>query len=147
VLISAAPRVYFHGILLQETGSTGGGAVVTDRLGSVRANTQSSQTMKYYPYGAEITSTGDGRGKFGSYWRDSVGVDYANQRYYLNTIGRFLTPDPGGMGTADPKLPASWNRYAYVNGDPINFNDPRRKERYVAGFRWQRSLLGDCGVR
>ena len=35
-----------------------------------------------------------------------------------------MTPDPGGIRTADPKNPGSWNRYAYVNGDPVNFNDP-----------------------
>ena len=29
--------------------------------------------------------------------------------------------DPGGLRTADPRNPGSWNRYAYVNGDPVNF--------------------------
>jgi hypothetical protein len=28
------------------------------------------------------------------------------------------------MAAVDPKNPTSWNQYAYVNGDPVNFNDP-----------------------
>ena len=27
--------------------------------------------------------------------------------------------------TTGPRDPGSWNRYAYVQGDPINANDPR----------------------
>jgi hypothetical protein len=45
-------------------------------------------------------------------------------RYYSNVTGRFFSPDPSGIRTADPKDPRSWNRYAYVNGDPANFADP-----------------------
>ena len=50
-------------------------------------------------------------------------MDYADQRFYANTQGRFTSPDPyvasGGAGN-----PGSWNRYAYVGGDPINSRDP-----------------------
>jgi RHS repeat-associated protein len=119
--IVGSPRLYFNGMLIYETGSPGGGKVVADRLGSVGYSTHS---INYYPYGGEITTSNDGRGKFATYWRDSAGLDYAGQRYYANGIGRFLTPDPGGMATANPNDPASWNRYAYVNGDPTNFMDP-----------------------
>jgi hypothetical protein len=28
------------------------------------------------------------------------------------------------VASAGPENPSSWNRYAYVEGDPINFNDP-----------------------
>jgi RHS repeat-associated protein len=73
-------------------------------------------------YGAEVgTETGEGRVKFGTYTRDSAGVDYADQRYYGAGMGRFLTSDPLGMSAANLKAPGSWNRYAYVRGDPINF--------------------------
>jgi RHS repeat-associated protein len=53
-----------------------------------------------------------------------VGPDYADQRFYASTYGRFLTPDPMGAKAADPNDPDSWNRYAYAIDDPINRNDP-----------------------
>lgn len=46
----------------------------------------------------------------------------ADQRYYDRGTGRFLTADPStGSNAADP---GSWNKYAYVGGDPANFADP-----------------------
>lgn len=42
--------------------------------------------------------------------------------------GRFNTPDPStGSSAADP---GSWNKYLYVGGDPVNFNDPGGDRRY-----------------
>ena len=57
--------------------------------------------------------------------RDGPGQDYAQQRYYNNGTGRFWSVDPDGMATADASTPTSLNRYAYVNGDPVNFFDRR----------------------
>jgi RHS repeat-associated protein len=79
--------------------------------------------MSYFPYGEERTSTADGREKFGTYFRDPGGVDYADQRYYASAGGQFMTPDPDGLRGANPLNSTSWNRYAYVNGDPANFTD------------------------
>jgi RHS repeat-associated protein len=85
--------------------------------------------MAYWPYGGERpgtngSTTPDGREKFGTYFRDSyTSLDYADQRYYSFTWGRFQTPDPS-MDNVDYSNPTSWNMYAYVNGDPVNFNDP-----------------------
>jgi RHS repeat-associated protein len=125
------PNVYFAGKLIQEQGQW----VMTDRLGSVRLNGSGGRSS-YQPYGAEVTQTSDQRTKFATYYRDSAGLDYAGQRYYGNAMGRFLTPDPGGVNTVDPTDPGSWNRYAYVGGDPINFAD--RTGRY-------RNIVGNCG--
>jgi len=100
----------------------GGATVLTDRLGSVRANGQ-GETPAYYPYGEERTSTVDGREKFGTYFRDAIGQDYADQRYYGSGTGSFFTAGPGaGSGNASGSL--TWNRYSYANGDPVNHWDP-----------------------
>jgi len=54
-------------------------------------------------------------------------LNYADQRYYNATDGRFNTPDRYmalAGGTNDPSTPLSWNRYAYVAGDPANWREP-----------------------
>lgn len=45
-------------------------------------------------------------------------------RYYGVETGRFLTPHPGWIKTADPEDPKSWNGYGYVDGDLVDFIDP-----------------------
>jgi RHS repeat-associated protein len=118
------------------------GLVVTDRLGNVRANsTYGWKLMSYFPYGEERTSTPDGVDKFGTYFRDGPGQDYAEQRYYNNGTGRFWSVDPGGMATADASTPTSLNRYAYVNGDPVNYGDPSGRIVVYAGG----GLILNCG--
>jgi RHS repeat-associated protein len=58
------------------------------------------------------------------YFRDfDTGLDYANNRYHNPGTGRFMTPDPYA-GSVSLRDPGSWNRYAYVYGDPINYLDP-----------------------
>jgi RHS repeat-associated protein len=78
----------------------------------------------YYPYGEyEGTASGDDV-RFATYVRDSAtGLDYAVNRYYSSIIGRFMTPDPSRT-SVDQRSPQSWNRYAYVHNDPVNFYDP-----------------------
>jgi RHS repeat-associated protein len=104
--------------------------VLEDRLGSVRKRRVDSNgrevNMSYYPYGEERTTTAQGHFKFATYFRDATGFDYADQRYYDSRVGRFLTADPykAGTGSGDPADPQSWNRYAYVQNDPVNFWDP-----------------------
>jgi RHS repeat-associated protein len=88
--------------------------------------------MSYYPYGQERPqsngqTTPNGTDKFATYFRDAVGQDYADQRYY-NQAGRFFSPDPGGIATADSSNPGSWNRYSYASGDPVNRHDPHGTE-------------------
>jgi len=115
---ASGQNVYFGSKLIV----SGGVAVFTDRLGSVRANTQGEQ-FAYYPYGEERTNRPDGRDKFGTYFRDAVGQDYADQRYYSGNTGSFWSPDPS-MDNVDYSNPTTWNAYTYVNGDPVNANDP-----------------------
>jgi RHS repeat-associated protein len=96
--------------------------MVADRLGSVWD--RGGVEMRYYPYGEERTTTAQNEYKFGTYYRDeTTNVDYAMQRNFSSQVGRFLTPDPY-RASGGPAAPQSWNRYSYVEGDPVNFNDP-----------------------
>jgi RHS repeat-associated protein len=45
-------------------------------------------------------------------------------RRYSPVQGRWISPDPAGLGAVDPSNPQSWNRYAYVMNSPLNWVDP-----------------------
>ena len=123
-------NTYFAGKMLSEKGVF----IATDRLGSVRGDSN-GVSMSYYPWGEERgQGTTDNRTKFAGYYRDMPGQDYANARYYSQLTGSFWSPDPGGTTTyspnpsslqaVDPSNPGSWNRYLYALGDPVNGIDP-----------------------
>jgi RHS repeat-associated protein len=119
-------NVWFNGRNIAGNTTSGGfgGAPGDATFYQDRVGTDRSGGARYRPYGEEITSTSNDRVKFGTYIRDSAtGMDYADQRYYTSAYGRFSTPDPL-MGSATPRNPGSWNRYAYTAGDPINRTDP-----------------------
>jgi RHS repeat-associated protein len=111
-------------------------AFIQNRLGS---------QGNYYPYGeARGTVPQDAVG-FATYIQDSAtALDYADQRYYANNFGRFMTPDPYG-GSQSPRNPTSWNRYSYVLGDPINGNDPRGLECGTTSNQTGAPSGVDCG--
>ncbi len=128
--------------------------VMTDRLGSVVQMSLRDRvnSYAYYPQGQWIANMpapdqsipgcwpncGGGGDSvmdvaFGTYHRDGYwsnitgsfvtrGLDYAQNRFYDPARGRFTTPDPSE--SARVGTPLTWNRYAYVTGDPINLNDP-----------------------
>ena len=57
-----------------------------DRLGSATKN---------YPYGEDRGTPVNDNWNYATYWRDSAtGLDYAMNRYYNNSLGRFTSPDP-----------------------------------------------------
>src|SRR5438270_436472 len=45
-------------------------------------------------------------------------------REYHPTQGRWISPDPAGLGAVDMTNPQSWNRYAYVMNRALNLIDP-----------------------
>jgi RHS repeat-associated protein len=114
-------NIYFGKRLAQ----TGGDVVVTDRLGATRAWSakQGAKRVDYMPFGQKVSGSAD-HSKFGGYEHDDAsGLDYAEQRYYGSTMGRFMSPDPYEK-SAHVASPESWNRYAFVGNDPINRTDP-----------------------
>jgi RHS repeat-associated protein len=126
---ASGSNLYFGSRLIESNRAI----VVTDRLGSVRARTDSAgwTNMSYYPYGEERTSTVDGKDKFATYFHDGPGQDYAEQRYYGTGTGRFWSADQATGGSL--ASPTSLNRYAYVRGDPVNLIDPNGRRSVRIG--------------
>ena len=95
--------------------------ILEDRIGS-------NFTVPLYPWGEDRSGQPNDQMKFATYTRDSATLlDYADNRYYSNAYGRFMTPDPyqgNGGGSGDADNPQTWNRYAYTVGDPVNWIDP-----------------------
>lgn len=105
---------------------------VMDQLGS--AGVSPSYGPSYFPWGEPRSGSGpQDTWNFATYWADSAtGLDYAMNRYYSNAYGRFMTPDPSWR-SVDLKNPQTWNRYAYVVGDPVNANDPAGLDSFDDG--------------
>ena len=99
-----------------------------DQLGSAPLASTPLQTVwsavGYAPYGEAFSSTGSDR-SFTGQKADINGDQYDFlMREYNPVQGRWWTPDPAGLAAVDPNNPQSWNRYAYVNGTPLNSTDP-----------------------
>ncbi|MBL0156991.1 MAG: RHS repeat-associated core domain-containing protein [Bryobacterales bacterium] len=113
-------RAWFGGRLIEKKGT----AMNADRLGTYE---------KSFPYGELATAPTTSGEKFATYWRDAgTGLDYAVNRYYSPQMGRFLSADPY-QASGGPAEPGSWNRYAYVEGDPVNRYDPKGLDWWDAG--------------
>ena len=65
---------------------------------------------------------------------EATGLDHTWFRKYDSYAGRWTTSDPygGSMSLANPQ---SFNRYAYVGNDPINFVDPLGLDRTINWVR------------
>jgi hypothetical protein len=50
-----------------------------------------------------------------------VRLYFYNARWYDPSLGRFTQPD---SLIPQPGSPLGWDRYSYVNDNPINYNDP-----------------------
>jgi RHS repeat-associated protein len=71
------------------------------------------------------------------------GIDYADQRYYASSYGRFNSVDSGRAHADDP---VSWNRYSYTGGDPVNRVDPNGTDWVIVNGGWCSTLdpSGGC---
>jgi RHS repeat-associated protein len=93
---------------------------ITDNLGSVVS------TVELDPWGGDTNRSSNAAfqpKKFTSYERDANGSDEAMFRRYNRWQSRFDQPDPY-EGSYDYTDPQSFNRYGYVQNDPVNFTDP-----------------------
>ena len=100
---------------------------LTDSLGSVRQLADSTGavilTKSYAPYGETISSAGGGVSiyQFTGEAHDASGLTYLRARYLDSNVGRFISRD---TWAGYYNRPLSLNRWNYVEGNPVNFNDP-----------------------
>ena len=114
---------YFHP---DHIGST---SYLTDAAGHVVTR------MSYRPYGEKyqpaITGLNIFNKKYTGQVDDSTGNDnglmYYNARYYDPAIGRFISAD---TVIPDAINSQAYNRYMYVVGNPVSFNDPTGHWRF-----------------
>ena len=105
--------------------------VFTDHLATVTATLEyglavaNVERLRYSPFGDKRGSTGvvAGDRTYTGQVDDMTvtGLMFYNARYYDPVARNFVSPD---TIIPDPASTPGWNRYAYVNNNPINYNDP-----------------------
>jgi RHS repeat-associated protein len=105
----------------------------TSAMSDVNGNLVPDSTARYTPFGDWRTEPGTNpeitdRGYTGHAHNNSpngsandLGLIYMNARYYVPYLNRFISAD---TIVPDPANPQSFNRYSYVNNNPINYVDP-----------------------
>jgi RHS repeat-associated protein len=136
--------------------SQGGGAhgvQMADWLGTIRAfwiytGGSYSTSSAHAPFGESYGSTGgyatgfageamgDGDPTNTTYWFP--------ERHLRSSQGRWLSPDPAGLGAVEPGNPQSWNRYAYVGNSPLNNIDPQGLQGNTNDQFNEPTSAGDC---
>jgi RHS repeat-associated protein len=92
-------------VVLNDTGGTVGDTRY-DPFGETRETNGSLLTDRLFTDQREMTG---------------LGLYHFGARFYSPELGRFIQPD---TLVPDPGNPQSFNRFSYVNNNPINFTDP-----------------------
>jgi len=91
-------------------------------LAEADANGNVTATFDYAPYGTlAMGSAPNGPGYTGHVQDSEIGFVYMQARYYDPVAARFLSVDPKDPVAGDT---FGFNRYAYVNNNPITNIDP-----------------------
>ncbi len=129
---SPVDYIYFGGQRLARVASSTVYYYFGDHLDSARVVVQAGANTACYegdfePYGREhvVTGTCSQHYKFTGKERDTeTQNDYFPARFLENNLGRWLSPDPGGVNAVHLEDPQTWNMYAYVRNNPATLNDP-----------------------
>jgi RHS repeat-associated protein len=117
-----------------------------DRAGSTVGISGAAGTYqnlyRYLPFGETLTATGmvpnpfQFVGQFGV-MRQASGLDFMRARFYSSTQGRFLSPDPLGLGGGQSNL------YAYASQNPLRLIDPTGESDKDCLTKQERDQLAD----
>ena len=122
------------GATYYQSGSTGANQYFwhKDWLGSARLSSSITNRTSYFdrafaPFGESYNNFGNAAGlDFTGDTQDSFAAllyDTSNRELHPGQ-GRWLSPDPAGLGAVDPTNPQTWNRYAYALNNPLSNIDP-----------------------
>jgi RHS repeat-associated protein len=131
-------EIYAGGRHLATWNSAGRGATYfnyADWIGTERVRTDSSgtvcETITSLPFGDGQSISGNCGGgdsspnHFTGLERDSEsGLDHTLNRQLSSNIGRWLSPDPGGIKVVNLQDPQTWDMYSYVADNPLTLTDP-----------------------
>ncbi len=100
-----------------------------DWLGSSGVGSTTGRAFQYdrsySPFGDVAWESATVDRNFTGQNQDLTGILYDfPAREYSQGEGRWISPDPAGIAAVDPGNPQSWNRYAYVNNNPLSLIDP-----------------------
>jgi RHS repeat-associated protein len=90
------------------------------RVTSEGNTTVSGNTERYFVYD---TASLSGTAMTNAVGRMSDLFDFPAREYHPGQ-GRWISPDPSGIAAVDLANPQSWNRYSYVEDNPLNRVDP-----------------------
>jgi RHS repeat-associated protein len=100
----------------------------SDWLGSSRLQSSPTRTVlstfAYAPFGETYAWSGTPEKSFTGQNSDTTPGDFDFLYREYSNQGRWASPDPAGLAAVDPTAPQSWNRYAYVSNDPLDYIDP-----------------------
>jgi RHS repeat-associated protein len=124
-----------NGLLAEVPGTQTGAPIyrMTDHLGSLVGTLSSTgavlSTQDVAPFGEIFTGGSSDPYAFTGKERDvESNNDYFGARFYASNMGRFMSPDPGGIAYANPYNPQSLNLYSYVVNNPLSNIDPTGME-------------------
>ncbi len=101
----------------------------SDGLGSSRLATTPGRTkyfdVAYAPFGENYSGSGTTDLSFTGQNQDTTSwLHDFTYREYNPVQGRWISPDPAGVTAVNMGNPQSWNRYAYVQNNPLINVDP-----------------------
>lgn len=121
-----------------------------DWLGSSRLTSTASRTVystsAYAPFGEQYATSGTSDPSFTGQDADTTsGLYDFTFREHSPSQGRWISPDPLGLGAVNPSNPQTWNRYAYVVNNPLSAIDSSGLDCvYVNGDGTWYTEDGDC---
>lgn len=122
-----APGTYYY-----HPDHLGSSELVTDQAGNVVEETA------YHPYGSVSFHSGMEAAKYtftGQEFDADSALYHLGSRFYDPVLGRFISADSMVPGTNNPQ---NFNRYAYVNNNPLRYSDP-------SGHGWLGNFVHGAG--